>query len=343
MHRHDNLAAVVGPSLHVPTDANVNPVRGHAELISAQEEGVEMDTHPDLSTVGVSGRQADRRESVVCLFCGVDDSTLYSHAKSRYDDRWFDVVQCRRCHLVYTNPRIADKPREIEERPRNEALFSDTARLRSKRAMADLQLRRLERFCRPGRLLDFGCGEGVLVHQAVQRGWDAYGTDLNSNLVAVANEHWRETRLWAEPLDTVLRLHRASFDAVISTQVFEHLSNPLGTLRMLAALLKPGRLALIDVPNLKSADEQLHRGASLDPTAHLYYFTRTTLTRLMREAGLSVIVCRAAPNNYGLYRRAFRRIADRFPVALAAATERLPLPNIGKGVFAVAQMPSASQ
>lgn len=183
----------------------------------------------------------------------------------------------------------------------------------------------------------------MLVHQAVQGGWDAYGTDLNSNLVAVANEHWGKTRLCAEPLGKLLGLHRASFDAVISTQVFEHLSNPRATLRMLAALLKPGGLALIDVPNLKNSDERLRRGASLDPTAHLYYFTRTTLTRLMQEAGLSVLICRAAPNNYGLYQRAFGRIADRFPVALAAATERLPLPNIGKGVFAVAQMSSASQ
>jgi 2-polyprenyl-3-methyl-5-hydroxy-6-metoxy-1,4-benzoquinol methylase len=303
-----------------------------------------METPTDLSSPGNHEPAVDRREAVVCVFCGVNDGMLYSRAKSRYDHRWFDVVRCRRCGLVYTNPRVADKPREIESRPRNEARFADPARVREKRGAAELQLRRLERFCRPGRLLDFGCGEGVLVHEAVQRGWDAYGLELDRNLVAVANEHWGDGRLWCESLQTVIARERSRFDAVISTQVFEHLCNPLEILRMLGALLKPGGVALIDVPNLECVEERRRRGASLDPTAHLYYFTRATLIRLVQEAGFLVMACRAAPNNYGLYRRVFEWISGpTLPVILGDVTDRLPLPSIGKGVFAVGRMPGAGQ
>jgi 2-polyprenyl-3-methyl-5-hydroxy-6-metoxy-1,4-benzoquinol methylase len=164
--------------------------------------------------------------------------------------------------------------------------------------------------------------------------------DLDRNLVALANEHWGGARLWSDPLDTVVERGRASFDAVISTQVFEHLTDPLSTLRTLRALLVPHGIALIEVPNLECAEERRHSGGSLDPTAHLYYFTRATLTRLMREAGFSVLACRGTPNNYSLYRRLFERIAGpALPVVLSGLTERLPLPAIGKGVFAVGRLP----
>jgi hypothetical protein len=93
---------------------------------------------------------------------------------------------------------------------------------------------------------------------------------------------------------------------------------------------------LIDVPNLHCLEERLHRGATLDPTAHLYYFTSETLRRLVREAGFTPVGCWAVPNNLGTYRRLFGRLAGPLPpAALAGLTERLPLPRIGKGVFAV--------
>jgi 2-polyprenyl-3-methyl-5-hydroxy-6-metoxy-1,4-benzoquinol methylase len=298
-----------------------------------------MESSGDLSLAGRHDPAVDRRDAVVCLFCGVNDTTLYSRAKSRYDERMFDVVRCRHCGLVYTNPRIADKPFEIEHQQRPPRCEDD-----EKRGAAQLQLRRLERFCRPGRLLDFGCGEGVLVHQALQRGWDAYGLELNRYLVNAANKHWGDNRLWFETLDSVVERQRASFDAVISTQVFEHLSNPVDVLRKVGALIKPGGVVLIDVPNLECKEERRRRGASLDPTAHLYYFTSATLIRLMQEADLSVVSCRAAPNNYGLYRRVFERIAGpNLPVVLSDVTDRLPLPGIGQGVFAVGRVRGAGQ
>lgn len=278
----------------------------------------------------------DERESVSCMFCAVDDASLYARAKSRYDDRWFDVVRCRRCGLVYTSPRTANKPAQIEKRPRSESLFKDCAELQAEQTAAELQVRRLERFCHPGRLLDFGCGKGVLVHQATRRGWDAYGVELNRNLVEAANEYWHDSRLLSDPLEVLLVGHPSRFDAIVATQVFEHLSHPLKILRVLRELLKPGGTMLIDVPNLHCLEERLKRGATLDPTAHLYYFTSETLRRLLGEAGFTGVACWAAPNNLGIYRRLLGRLAGSFlPAALANLTERLPLPRIGKGVFAV--------
>src|SRR5947209_7191443 len=39
-------------------------------------------------------------EYIHCDFCGADDYT------KRYEKRGFNIVQCNRCGLVYTNPRL---------------------------------------------------------------------------------------------------------------------------------------------------------------------------------------------------------------------------------------------
>ena len=282
----------------------------------------------------------DSREAVDCMFCDLTDVELYSRAKSCYDERWFDVVRCNRCGLVYVSPRIANKPTEIEYRATDKRQFANPAQLRAKHSDADLQLRRLERHCPPGRLLDFGAGQGVLVHQAIRRGWDAYGMELDKNLVAGANEYWGDERLWSEPLEIILERHRGQFDAVISTSVFEHLSYPLEMLKSLRLLLRPGGTLLIAVPNLDCYKERQQRGVTLDPTAHLYYFTGATLTRMIQDAGFVVVACCAKPNNISTYRRIFDPLRlGLLSEALAQFTEALPLPDIGNGVYALAHLP----
>ena len=39
-------------------------------------------------------------EKVPCDLCGADDTTL------RYSKRGFSIVQCNKCGMVYTNPRL---------------------------------------------------------------------------------------------------------------------------------------------------------------------------------------------------------------------------------------------
>jgi cyclopropane fatty-acyl-phospholipid synthase-like methyltransferase len=259
--------------------------------------------------------------------------------KSLYDDRIFEIVKCRRCDLVYTNPRIAFNLDAIEN---YQGVYDFDDPL--KRGAARLQLRRIERHLPQrggrGRLLDFGSGEGYLVHEAVRRGWEARGLEVNRHMTRVANEHWGDELLFCESLESLVRRETAGFDAIAATQVFEHLRNPREILGMLKALLKPGGVILIDVPNIECAEERRRRGASLDPTAHVYYFTQTTLGRLMRGAGLTILASRAAPSNYALYRRIFERFTGPgFPVFLSLVTDHLPLPGIGKGVYALGRRP----
>lgn len=292
----------------------------------------------------MKAERQDKMESVACIFCGSSQADVYADTQSRYDERKFTVAQCRQCKLVYTNPRIANKAQEIENhQPPPASIFEDAAILQAAVA-AEMQILRLERYLQPGKLLDFGCGEGVLVHQACRRGWDAVGSDIDRALIQAGNAHWPGQRLLCDNLDSLIQKFGPTFDAIVSKQVFEHLSNPLEFLVQMRSLLRPGGIVLVDVPNLLSLGERLHRGSSLDPTAHLYYFTSHTIRRLFQRAGFAVLQCSGAPNMLGLYSRICRVFkAPYLAPKLSEITQKIPLPQFGQGVYAIGRMQDMPQ
>jgi hypothetical protein len=82
-----------------------------------------------------------------------------------------------------------------------------------------------------------------------------------------------------------------SADLIVMDNVVEHLPDPLATLRAVVPYLaQAGRLVII-TPNMESGHYRLlgrRWTPELAPHAHIYLFTRASLTRLMDDAGLAV-------------------------------------------------------
>jgi SAM-dependent methyltransferase len=100
----------------------------------------------------------------------------------------------------------------------------------------------------PARLLDFGCGQGQAVTKALAAGYDAHGADLYAGIW----EHYRtpasalKERLHLMPAPGQLPFDDASFDVIITNQVFEHIENKQTAIAELARVLRPnGRLIAI--------------------------------------------------------------------------------------------------
>lgn len=84
-------------------------------------------------------------------------------------------------------------------------------------------------------------------------------------------------------------LQSKKYDLITSTEVFEHLENPIETLNFLVKYLKPnGYIAIMTLFHTNAEDEFLKWWYRRDPT-HIGFFTPKTATILGEKCGLKMI------------------------------------------------------
>lgn len=112
---------------------------------------------------------------------------------------------------------------------------------------------------RLGRVLDVGCGPGVMVEAVLARGGTFEGRDLSPEMIRearekfghLANANFKEGNI--ERLD----LPDAAFDQVIAMAVLEYLDTPDRALAEIARVLRPGGVAVITIPKRLHIDKMM--------------------------------------------------------------------------------------
>lgn len=100
-----------------------------------------------------------------------------------------------------------------------------------------------------GQALDAGCGHGAMVHELLDRGFDARGIDLSNWVIEEAR---RAEPALAERFsvgDVSLPVQRPEVDLVTCLEVLEHVPDPRATLTGLASRLRPGGRLIATTPN----------------------------------------------------------------------------------------------
>jgi SAM-dependent methyltransferase len=197
-------------------------------------------------------------------------------------------------------------------------------------AAARRVLKFLERTTAPGRLLDVGCGVGVLLKEASPR-WQGTGVELSRWAANRARERFGlDVR---EGTVTEAGLPAGTFAAAVFLDVIEHLPDPRGALREAARLLKPGGALCVYTPDAGAPVARLmgRWWWGLRP-AHLHYFTGSSISRLLGELGFDVKEVRHTGRTFtfGYWLSRMRGYAPRLVAALGAVLRwtglgRIPL------------------
>ncbi|MBW2618492.1 MAG: class I SAM-dependent methyltransferase [Deltaproteobacteria bacterium] len=169
----------------------------------------------------------------------------------------------------------------------------------------------LERRPPPARLLEVGVGQGWLLAQAKEAGYEVLGADLSAGGAEIAAQS-SGVRVLAGRLDQ-LGLADSSQEVILMRHVLEHLGNPLENLEEVRRILVPGGFLIGAVPNFNSLKRRLD-GAEwffLTLPHHRLHFTPRSLQSMLGRAGLKPARIRTA-EHFPFHRAVFQVGLNRF-------------------------------
>jgi len=134
------------------------------------------------------------------------------------------------------------------------------------------------------RILDLGCGRGVLLDALARRGFEAHGFEISEAAARGADPRAR-VRIGSTLAEAAWP--EAFFDEVIVWHVLEHVRDPFGALAEVRRVLRPGGRLVVAVPNFASLQARRFGAAwfHLDLPRHLWQFPLPALRRLLRQQG----------------------------------------------------------
>ena len=198
------------------------------------------------------------------------------------------VVQCKKCRFVYTNPRESN--REILNKYNN---YVDHRYLKEDNARQKNMGRVLkyigEVSSPPGKWLDVGCSTGFFLREIEKAGWKAYGyepskwasdyarNELNLNVI---NGQVEDLKVFPDNF----------FDVVSLVLVFAHIVRPIQAISEIRRVLKKEGILFVQTPDFGSLMSCFMKDRwKTIKWQMLYFFTLDSLSGLLEGQGFKVI------------------------------------------------------
>lgn len=236
-----------------------------------------------------------------------------------------DIVRCAECGHMQLDRFPAETALDgaYAEAASDDYVDEEAGQRESARRVLD----RVERFIRPGPLLDLGCWVGFLMAEARERGWEPVGIEPS----AFASDYARARLALDVRTDDLFTadLPEQYFQAVVMGDVLEHLTRAGEALDRATTLLAPGGVLVLLLPDAGSPVARLlgRRWWSVIPT-HIHYFTRASADTMLSRHGFETLSVATDPKAFtvGYYidkgsgylpgvSRAAHRLAERLGLA----------------------------
>jgi len=272
-------------------------------------------------------RHAGIEVPIACALCGGTRLQRLWHVYDRKQPkpRWdYHVVRCTGCGFLYRHPGIRpERLGDLYDTGKYAGfLAGEYTRERVRRYEATMApFGALFESGRGRRLLDFGCGNGLFLDLAHERGFECYGVDLAADAIEAARQRPSGGHAYHGALGENPEIAAGGFHVITMWSVLAHLARPVEDLTMLRRLLAPDGVLLILTVNAESLALKRRRDVwGGFTTNHLVFFSPRTLPLLLRRAGFGAVVMppwygepvelNTSPLGRGARRR-LRRTVDR--------------------------------
>lgn len=197
-----------------------------------------------------------------------------------------NVVKCKKCGLVYVNPRLKEEVIVGGYSEGSDETF--VSQTKGREITFGRSLKVIEGYSKKGKILDVGTAGGSFLHVAKEKGWKVYGVEPNKWLCDWGKKNYEIDIKQGTMFDQHYRNNE--FNVVTLWDVLEHVSDPKKTLIECNRVLKKDGLLVVNYPDFGSWIARImgKRWVFL-LTVHLFYFTPKTMKRLLDVTGFEMV------------------------------------------------------
>lgn len=202
---------------------------------------------------------------VKCKICGSDTKTIYD---GQFDIAYYNCVNCE--FIQMDDSKTVDFKREREVYDLHNNTIEDEGYVNMFKDFID---KAVLPFASSGELLDFGSGPEPVLSQVIKR-----DTDFN---VDHYDLHFQPVKVYEEK----------TYDVIVSTEVIEHLSDPLSYFKLFKKHLKPGGILAVMTLFHYNDEEAFKKWWYRRDETHISFFNKTTLSEIAVQLDLSILYC----------------------------------------------------
>ena len=175
-----------------------------------------------------------------CLFCNSSENKSSVYEDTRFNGKTFTYTQCKNCSLVYLSPL----PTQEDYVAMYPASYQSDIQVQANGAYKHL-LEQIKTLSKGKRLLDYGCGNGRFVVEALAAGFQTTATEFSPQLVELLQE-----KISTAQFHTIedFKSRTEKYDVIFLSNVLEHLSNPQEIMQMLYERLEAEGLMVLEGP-----------------------------------------------------------------------------------------------
>jgi 2-polyprenyl-3-methyl-5-hydroxy-6-metoxy-1,4-benzoquinol methylase len=201
-------------------------------------------------------------------------------------------VKCPNCSLIWKLRPEQDPTDYKDESYFSQMGYNDKRKRKLKKSFRQLKI--IEKYkVTGGSLLEIGCSKGYFIQAAAEKGWQATGVDISDSAV----EYCKSVNLEAYKIDIAdLPSLNKKFDVIVLKHVFEHLSDPVGALKVFMEILNDNGLIFLDIPHASYykakllKDKSKYYNIKYGGAQHYYYYTPETMEQLFKKMGFKVLL-----------------------------------------------------
>lgn len=178
--------------------------------------------------------------SIKCLFCEHTQTRSTPFEDTVFNNKTFEYVQCTKCDLIFVNP-LPDTDDLIKMYP---VEYQGNLAIAASGAYNSL-FSQIQSKGKYSSILDYGCGGGRFVVEAIDNGYNVTGTEYNPDLV-----NNLQTAFPSATFITIDNFFKTEtkYDIIFLNNVLEHLTNPKEIMLLLKERLTPNGVFMLEGP-----------------------------------------------------------------------------------------------